>query len=355
VRVPPSCELALGEPWLDLLIQARTVGWGVPARSVAVVDVPGLSHCGLLIGGDSFAEWPQVSDSFSGGPSREPGLPRCADAPDDGEIWVPARDGLRRVDVGMETRGTGFSSLRQVRDVQTGKRYWLNAGQTGAMCSQSNQLPDALEWQADAKGPQLVPSRDGLLLDRLLRRQCQRPADGNDVTCPGLDALEAPAQQGEPPRQRLSRGATVSLHDLLDAIGTERRTAYRAALAAHNHAQLRRLLASGIPPWWTADEIQALATADLPVPEKRRRIALLFADARQLSQALNAEDNDLLAKSLGAWLPRQDWGPILRLIGQAPDAWYDVARALRASAASDVACDIDRAQGFLCEGGIKVD
>ena len=150
----------------------------------------------------------------------------------------------------------------------------------------------------------------------------------------------------------------MPLPQLLDAIGRERRAAYRAALAARDHAQLRSLLSRGIPAAWTAAEIQALAAAEMPLPEKRRRVALLFANAEQLSQAM-AVGGDELAKTLGSWLPRQDAGPVLRIIGKAPDAWYDLARSLRTGAQADVdddlPCDIDRAQGFLCGGGLNLE
>lgn len=352
----PACELALGEPWLDMLVRLRTVGWGTPAENVALVDLPGQRACGLIVGGDSFPDLPRTSDDFASGPFRDPPLPRCADAPDDAEIWLPGPQGIRRVAVGTETRGIGLASLRMVRDVQTGKRYAMTNGQVGPLCAQSNQLPEAFEWQVQAGTKRLMPSGDRALLDTLLRRQCRSPLNDRNVSCPDLDPPEPPEQA--PVVERLGRGATVPLQQLLDAIGRERRAAYRAALAARDHAQLRSLLARGIPAAWTAAEIQALAAAEMPLPEKRRRIALLFANAEQLSQAMAAGGHEL-AKTLGSWLPRQDAGPLLHIIGKAPDAWYDFARSLHAGAQAnghnDLHCDIDRAQSFLCGGGLNLE
>jgi hypothetical protein len=155
--------------------------------------------------------------------------------------------------------------------------------------------------------------------------------------------------EGRPVLERLREGWSVPLPALLEAMGTDRRNAYRAALAAHDHARLRALRASGIPAVWAAAEIQALASAELPLQEKRRRIALLFADSDHLAAALTARSAALDL----AWLPRQDWGPILRIIGKRPEAWYGIAADLRAAAPAEVPCDIDRALGFLCGGGLK--
>ena len=62
----------------------------------------------------------------------------------------------------------------------------------------------------------------------------------------------------------------------------------------------------------------------------------------------------------GEWMRnRQDAGPVLRIVGKAPDAWYDFARSLhdgaQAGGDKDLPCDIDRAQGFLCGGGLNLE
>jgi hypothetical protein len=353
VSIAPNCKLALDERWWDALAKVRKVGWGVPPTSVQVIEAPGIDHCGLLVSGDSYPQWPGFSDDFDAGPSREPSMPRCADAPDDGEIWIMGGDGIHRVEVGVETRGM-VSSLRQVRDNQTGKRYLLNAGQRGPLCALSHELPDAFEWQIDDKGPTLMPSRDDLLVVRLLRQQCQESEESHDVTCPDLERRDVPPSEGAAPLDRLRSADAVPLRELLDALGAGRRAAYRAAIANRDHAQLRRLLTTGVPAWWTAAEIKDLGKADLSLEEKRRRMALLFANADQLTEALRSDGYDL-TESLATWLPRQDWTPILRILGKDPDAWFEMAQRLRASVEIDLACDIDRTQGFLCGGGVNLD
>ncbi len=353
VAVAPNCELAPDERWLDALVKAGPVGWGVAPSGVQLVELSGRADCGLLVSGDSFLDWPSITDDFDAGPSREPPTSPCADAPDDGEIWALDRDGIQHVEAVTPSRGSG-ARLRKVRDLATGKDYVFDRGQTGAMCNLFHGLPRAFEWRAGAKGPALVPSADGELLDRLLRRQCQQSDDTTDVDCTGIDEAEAPVTEGRPTQSRLREGRTVTLRDMVDLLGTGRRAAWRSALAAHDHAALRRLLAIGIPNWWTAAEIQALATSAMPLEEKRRRIALLFADPAQLAGALKV-DGSSVASSLGAWLPRQDWAPILRLVAANPADWFDARQRFGAPAHSALGCDLDHAQGFVCGGGLQPD
>ena len=351
VPVAPACELAHDQRWLDALVDARPVGWGVAPTHVQLIDLPGRGDCGLIVSGDSYGDDPSVSDDFDEGPSREPPTPRCADTPDDGEIWALDRDGIHRVEAAEPTRSSGYE-LRLARDIETGKAYLLDTGQTGALCNMFHGLPDAFEWRSGAKGPALVPSADGDLLHRVLRRQCLQSDSRSDVECPGIDLPDEPDQDRRPPLARLREGRTIALRELVDVLGAERRATYRAALAVHDHAQLQRLSASGIPAWWTAAEIQALAKADLPPDEKRRRIALLFAEPDQLAKALRVGGYEV-ASTLGPWLPRQDWGPILRLVRKDPMAWGDARRYFGAPDGSAIGCDLDHAQGFLCGGGLQ--
>ena len=350
VRVAPHCTLAFDERWWSALAKTRSVGWGIPPTTVQIVEVPGASTCGLLVSGDTYPDWPRFSDSFDQGPYLDPPTPRGADLPDDGEIWVMEPHGLRHI---PGDRGV-LTSVREVRDRETGKRYLLDEGRRGSSCCAKNELPDAFEWQADAKGPKLMPSKDELLVARLLRRQCREDDDGRDVICPGLDSEDTSLAGGAPPLERLRRGDGVAFIELLDAIGADRRTALRAALAEHDHARMRQLLDDGVPAWWTAAEINDLAKADLPLEEKRRRAALLFADAAQLGAAFDS-DRYQMPDSLAPWLPRQDWQPVLRLVAKTPNASFDMTQRWRQSVDKVLACELDRAEGFVCGGGVNLD
>lgn len=361
ISIPPSCEPAFNEVWLNTLIKkVSEVGWGIPAEYAQAIDVPGHSRCGLIISGDRYQERPEAGDDFFYGPLRE-GSTRCADLPDDGEVWVEEAGRIRSIKISGD-RCEGGCTLRRVLDTQTGKHYLLNEGKRGALCSQSWELPDAYEWQANPQDQALLPSSDGALIDRLLREQCHESPE-RDLVCHGLAPLGDPSDRSMADRKELVTalrdGRVVTIKQLVDLLGAERMETYGAAIAAHDRAQISHLLAAGIPTWWTAAEIRKLGTTDLPLAEKRRRIALLFADRDQLERTLN-EDRYFLPEELLAWLPYSDWEPILRIIGRNPDLWRDAAESLRRKVEKDhpfgpQLCDIDRAQGFLCGGGIRFD
>lgn len=358
VALAPQCELALDDLWLNALVNLGGVGQGIPAEDVRVIDVPEQRQCGLLIGWTQAEEYADVEDSLDDGPIRM-GSTRCADLPDDGQVWVRRADRIRVIAADLHSNNGGNLSS-EVRDTQTGKHYWLNAGKRGARCSPSWSLPDAFEWQKSADGLALLPSPDAPLIDRLLREQCQDTPGQEYLTCRGIDSANADesgtSMNDKDVLPALREGKFVPFDKLVHVLGTERRRAYGATIAAHDHARNRALLAAGVSPRWTAAEIRALGTADLPLEEKRRRIALLFANATQLDRALNSNDRYDVPESLLAWLPEEDWGPVLRAIGRSPDLWRDAAASLRqkaiAAQRSGLACAIDRAQEFLCGGGI---
>lgn len=360
VQAPLTCVLALNDVWLDALVKVSEIGWGIPAEYVQAIDVPGQDECGLIISGDRYHERSEAGDDFFYGPMRE-GSTRCGDAPDDREIWVEEAGRIRRIELDADMRGTG-TTLRTVLDVKTGKRYVLNEGKRGALCSLSWGLPDAYEWPTIPTSSALLPSRDGALIDRLLSEQCEESSEPEYLKCRGLDLFVETADgadaDGVDIIAVLRKGGALPIKRLADQLGTGRREAYGVAIATRDRVQIRRLLAAGISPGWTASEIRALGTANLPLDEKRRRIALLFASSDQLSGALN-EDRYDLPKSLLSWLPAEDWKPVLRVIGRNPDLWHDAAGRLRDLAEQanrpTLACDIDRTQGFLCGGGIQLD
>jgi hypothetical protein len=353
IQVAPRCELVLNEAWLAALIKKPVIGWGIPAERVRVIEVPDHARCGLVVSGSSFLDYPQVSDNFDYGPSRE-GWPSCPDSPDDSEIWIENAGSIHTVKTAFETRGALIDG--QVKDVQSGKMYLLRSGRYGTMCLPFWTLPEPYEWQAGV----LHPAKDAQRIGRLLRDQCEELADNQGLECRGF--LEVPDSEGEPPQGEavlaaLHQGKGVSLHSLIDALGVERRQAYAAAIAARDRTAHRTLVAAGIPSHWTVAEIVSLSQSGLPLEEKRQRIALLFSIKDQLMLALNSKRYDL-PEALLTWLPRQDWGPVWRVIGREPDIWLNAAGSLRHMATQvgreDLLCDIDRAQGFLCGGGIEL-
>lgn len=353
LEVPPRCELVLSEAWLAKLIKTPMIGWGIPAESVQVIEVPGHAQCGLVISGSVFAEYSVEGDSFYG--PWQDGRASCPDSPNDSEIWIESAVGIQLAKTTFPTRGKLFGV--QMKDVQLGKMYLLASSVVHPRCGSFLSLPHPYEWQAGA----LHPAKDARRFGRVLAEQCEELTDNREFECRGF--LKVPDSELEPPQggsvlAALRQGGAVSVISLIDTLGAERRQAYAAAIASGDREAHRRLVVEGIPPHWSVAEMVSLSQSGLPLAEKRRRIALMFSVKEQLALALNSKRYDL-PEALLPWLPRQDWGPVWRVIGQQPDIWWDAAGRLRTKASEkgrkDLLCDIDRAQGFLCGGGIEFD
>jgi hypothetical protein len=358
VRELLTCTLSLGEPWLNALIQhQRDQRQGVVVQAL---DMLGQPSCALGLSGGDSGGWPSFEDHFFDGPSRL-GSYNCSTAnlPEGGVILYEDGAHVRSVKVAAD----GVWPLRSVRDAHTQRRYLLTQGIGGFRCELASLLPIAYEWQPDSLQLKSVTGADAALLDALLRAQCREVPDaaqGYDIVCEGIDESPMQLAEGEikPAIPALQSWGAVDISSLIDVLGVDRRAAYRAAVAAHDHTKLRQLVAAGIPAWWTTAEISALAKADLPLAEKRRRVAMLFANKAQLAAALN-NDRYSLPESLFTWMPDEDWGPMLQVIQREPDRWWDDAgirlrNAAEQSGRSNLACRIDHAMGFLCGGGLNL-
>ncbi|GAB4089752.1 hypothetical protein [Hydrogenophaga soli] len=364
VRVPLSCRLEFNDLWLNALLEASERNQ--PMETVQAVDVPGQRHCGLVVSGVAIGTYyPTVSDDFFSGPTRDGSL-NCAavDPREDSELW---QEDQGRILHGGIAANSSEHPLTAVLDTQTQQRYLLTAGRTGSPCSTYAVLPKALTWDANQRGLHRVEGPEARLLKDVLLHQCEeRPAD-REAWCDGITDLPS-AEDGEQaqatPSQlasllaSLRQGDKVYIESLVETLGTARRQAYQTAVAALDHAEVRRLLAAGIAPRWTATEIEKLAQADLPLADKRRRIAVLFANANQLDRVVHRDQHGVVT-SLMKWLPDPDWGPVLRAMERdAVFFWHEgAATYLRGEAETanrpQLACRIDHAMGYLCGGGIK--
>lgn len=352
----PSCELAPSDRWLDVLLKSL-----VEHVDVQAIDIPGKTICGLGFSGRrTIEDWALGDDSFFEGPFQL-GSFNCGaiELDTSGAVSFEEAGHLHRLDFNSET---GWP-MGHVRDTSTGKRYMVNSGISGYLCQQFYNLPRVYEWQTDPL--KLVLVSDSKVTD-LLRKQCKEVPETENVVCEGIDppaqresnSEAQPKPTGDSLFATLRQGGTVEIKALVDILGAKRRQAYSAAVAARDHAQVRQLLAQGIPSWWTEAEILALAEANLSQAEKRRRVAVLFANADQLTKVLNANRYDL-PESLLTLLHYHDWEPVLRVIQSDPATWYEAAKRLREAAQKNgelgLVCRIDHAQGFLCGGGIQWD
>jgi len=82
--------------------------------------------------------------------------------------------------------------------------------------------------------------------------------------------------------------------------------------------------------------------------DKRKRIAHLFYDHELLGRAM--DESTSVAESLVAWLPAEDWGPILGLMRKYPNRYYAPGVLSRAKELDKkrLVCDLENMLGSIC-------
>ena len=120
---------------------------------------------------------------------------------------------------------------------------------------------------------------------------------------------------------------------------------YLAAVMALDKPRLKELQVQGIPSTWTSEAINAVSASNLSLEEKRRRTAWLFYDHAQLAKALDSSVLEQLVK----WLPREDWGPIFKVLEPQGGGLLKYLRDdVAEMGLNDLACDFDHAMGLIC-------
>jgi hypothetical protein len=158
--------------------------------------------------------------------------------------------------------------------------------------------------------------------------------------CRGIAALSAPPQTAENPLP-----ATVA--DGYQGMHYERFIQAFSAALPPGAAPLKAFT----PPKPASQKLTLALTqldaARLPVNTKRQRIKTLFADQKQLAQALNAP----LLQRLLEWLPPRDWKPILSAIENHNAPGFDfigLRNSMIAKGFTELACELDNIQGLIC-------
>lgn len=323
-------------------LQLHTVQW---------VQIPGDENCGLLVGGSSQLTGYVYGavDTFTG-PEINP-TPSCPDPNDWYEVWRERAGKIERLntDLGGEDN---VPRLVPVKDVVTGRRYYLHDGGQEGKCHAGRRLPLTFEWKQSPQGLSLMKNTASPELEDALYAQCNVD-EKTGVHCNGIAAMDAAA---DPSREPSPKGALdgMEFQAFLTVFRKTQFDEYQAAVQALDRPRLQRFRIEGVPGSWTAQAIKSMARSELPLAERRRRIAWLFADHAQLERALDSEVLD----SLADWLPREDWAPVLGVVGSHPETYYGLDH-LRANVVQQkreaLACDIDRARGLMCGETWSVD
>ncbi|MGJ7526776.1 hypothetical protein [Variovorax sp. GB1P17] len=348
VDAQPNCRFELTGPLYRELLRKPVVIGGpyalaVYVESVQLIEIPGDAQCALLVGGTSQVDG-YVSgdvDSFTG-PETNP-RPSCPDPTDAYEVWRERDGKVERLNTDMGG-DDGVPRLTLVQDTVTGRRYYLHDGEQYGKCHGGNpRLPFTLEWKQSPQGPALMKSAPFSELDDALYAQCGIEKEG--VRCKGITTPGFATTVADPTRKDAFDG--LDIQPFLRVFRKPQFDAYQAAVLALDKPRLAEFKAEGVPGAWTAQAIKSLGAASLPLAEKRRRIAWLFADHAQLARTLGS---DVLQSLLG-WLPREDWGPVVGVVASNPNTYYGIDY-LKQNASEKglrpLACDFDRAQGLNC-------
>jgi hypothetical protein len=343
VGVKLGCRFKLSDAWYSELLGEPVIDTeGVYIDTVQPIELPGESECGLLLAGsmqvNHYRGGPR--DSFTG-PEYEP-IPSCPDPTDRTQVWLQRSGKIIRLPSAVSS-DYGNPALVPVRDTVTGRRYYLHIGDQYGKCTSGRRMPFLFEWKPSAGGGALVAASKAL--DEALLEQCD--ALERDLQCKGIPALadQTPAADAFAP---------LPLAEFIKTHRKDQYDAYLAAVLALDRPRFRQFAARGVPGDWTADAIQKVSVSALPLIDKRRRTAMLFADRIQLGRSLRSD----VLEGLVDWLPYEDWRPVLDALSKRPDDGY-VRTYLRERVAAKglqaLACDLDHLQGLMCGGSFSAD
>lgn len=325
--VKPQCKFTLDDAWLK-----RFETTEVPLHGISLVEVPGDAQCAVLASWESREGYPTgLVDSFTG-PTWE-STPSCADVPEHQVLWRNTKDGIVALDQGIDLSSFNFPA--PVRDSVNGRLYYLDNGQRAGKCAGSESLPFLYEWQQKGGQWRLAASNNEELQEALYA-QCSAAGADN---CKGI---KWPAE-GDPYYYML-------YGDFLRKFGAERRSAYLAAVMALDKDKLQAMEAGPLPSKWVGEAIVAVGKSNLALADKRKRIAHLFYDHAQLARTMEEIGASEMLESLVAWLPAEDWGPVIGLMRKYPLRYY--SGGIRSEAVKQnkkrLACDLDNMLGLLC-------
>lgn len=323
--VKPQCEFTLDDIWLKRFATAE-----VPPYEISLVEIPGDKQCAVLAGWQPRSEYSSGdTDNFTG-PTWEGG-PSCPDPKEHLVLWRRTKDGVVTLEHEIELSSLNFPA--PVRDNVSGRIYYLDNGERAGKCTGGMVLPFFYEWQQKS-GQRRLAASQSRELEEAMFAQCSAVGVDN---CKGISW---PAD-GDPYFHQYYR-------DFLLQYGAEGRAEYLAAVMALDKDKLQKIEAGPLPSIWVGDAITEVGKSELPLADKRKRIAHLFYDHELLGRAM--EDGSSMVESLVAWLPAEDWGPILGLMRKYPYRYYPPGVLSRAKELDKkrLACDLENMLGSIC-------
>ena len=297
------------------------------------VAEPGAKSCAWLVsGGDVASRMSFDEDDFYEG--RHHFTP-CGEATLYGEAW-------RRVDGRLVAAPWGEGAIGGALALQESggaRRFVLALPFRGGTCDAGR--PTALfEWVGDASNRRLVPRNDDGPARRAFDAQCSAE---DPAPCFGLPSMNDAAVQPDTPESMLLQSTFVERY------GGALRQRWLDAFQAGDLAALRTPDLSEPMPEWRQAGLAALTASTLPLDQKRQRVAWMFRDKAGMAASFGP-GTGTRAEVLGlaAWLPREDWRPMLTAIGPDVAMLLSLRDAATAKGDARLACTFAKAAGRDC-------
>jgi hypothetical protein len=314
--------------------------------SIQPIDYPHQTNCALLVtGGEPTYRHEIDEEDFDNGPYR---LTPCGDSTVVEQVWLRRADRLETSPLHAETAG-----LVPLRDRTDGRRYYLAyAIPGGGGCAPPGEPPPMLlTWSTQPPYRlQVVDDTSPALV--ALQTQCNL---WKVDACLGIRGYDNP---NVPSAESLQWDTSRVTNAFIDHFFARQRADWIAATLRLDTDRLRQLEADGAPATWVLAGIDAVTHSKLSLPERRQRTAWLFRDHARLHAAFAAADYTQVAATvsgLDAWLPREDWRPLLEALNQGAverDSEYtalqNLARDAQTRGKPRLACRFLHAAGKAC-------
>ncbi|KAF0812274.1 hypothetical protein IGB42_03264 [Andreprevotia sp. IGB-42] len=303
VAVSQTCNFRPTPAWRRMLADMPELGRDRHEQvfdidAVVQVTSPGQAECSLLVWGGSSGGRDFIDeDGFHGLRHFTP----CVDG--DYAIAMLSLNG-DQIEVRHQENGLPYpGDLIAIQDISSGAYYWLG----GQIATGGCGLTPAVLLQPDTpKTLKALPLTHPAM--QALQIQC-----GDLVLS---ECVSAPIADVGP---RLSH--TMNVNEFANQYWPVEHQAFVQAALDGDTGKLTELQADGVFGSWLIDALAALNTSDLPISEKRRRVAWLLKDPVLLHgalqspawQAVETEDKRMeVWMGLLDWLPAEDWDSIIQ-------------------------------------------
>ena len=335
VRLPNDCRLDPSAALFDALRGQAPGPDGAAAEPsqperVQAIAIPGQSSCGVMASsGFSLSRmWIHDEDFYDGMESHNP----CADGTPSAALWSVVPEGLARTALANGL----VNDVIAVRDTTDGTRY-IAVLPVPQGCTARDAPARLLAWK-------LVTGQQPALEDV--------PGDA-DV----LDAFIQQCGSKESPLCADTAGdaaiGAVSPQRMLDQVFAARRQAWLDAVMRLDKPALSEADRQGVAAHWLLAAFARVTAADLPLADKRARIAWLLRDHQRTRAAVqNIGYGDPDAQSVDGlldWLPDEDWPTLLAAYEGMGDALGELQRDAKEKKRSYLACTIALRLGHACD------